>query len=224
MIQVLLSAALALPALAEEPKPAAPVETPKVEAPAKVAETPKAEAPKAEAPKAEAPKAEAPKAETPKAEAPKAEAPKAEAPKAEPAPAPAPKPVKAKALTECAACLSPLIDGYKGVLADLDKWVAEVDAQTAAAEESFQKLQKGISDNEVAITKAKLEGGKANKERVKELTKQNKTLWSELEAARKAKAALCKQFGRDASQKVREYNATIQEKLKESQSRMQNGQ
>ncbi|MFA6028346.1 MAG: hypothetical protein WC969_00695 [Elusimicrobiota bacterium] len=222
MIQVLLSAVLSMPVLAEEPKPAAPVETPKLEAPAKIAETPKAEAPKAETPKAETPKIETPKVEAPKVEAPKVEIPKAEAPKTEPvAAAPAPKPVKAKVLTECAACLTPLIDGYKGVLADLEKWTAEVDAQTAAAEESFQKLQKGISDNEVAITKAKLEGGKANKERVKELNKQNKTLWSELEAARKAKAALCKQFGRDASQKVREYNASIQEKLKESQSRMQ---
>lgn len=230
-------------AWAQDPKTAVAVDQAKVEAPAKAVEAAPAQTP---APQAAAQMPAAPAQAAVPAPAPVPAPAAAPAPVAAPAVAPAPaaaivepaKPVEPPAkketpapaaapvaapakLTGCADCVKPLVEGYKGILTDLEKWIAEVNTQTAAAEETVQKLNQQIKENEAAITKLKLEDGKDAKNRAKELSRENKRLWGELEAARKAKAALCKQFSREASQKVRQYNTDISENLKAVQAQMQ---
>ncbi|MFA6093124.1 MAG: hypothetical protein WCU88_08370 [Elusimicrobiota bacterium] len=202
-----------------------PAEQPKAESAAAPAQAPKAVEAPAKAPEIAAPAVQAavePAKIAEPAKVPAAEPAKvAEPVKAPEAPVAAPKPAAKKAMTGCAQCVKPLLDSYKEAVADMEKWTRDVDAQTAAAEDAVKQLQEQIQENEAAITKLKLENSKDAKTRSKELAKENKRLWSELEAARKAKAALCKQFARDASQKVREYSTDISAQLKTVQTQMQ---
>ena len=130
------------------------------------------------------------------------------APAATPAPAaaaavaPAPAPAPAKDLTPSAKTFVPLADGYKSAYDDMSKWIAQIDSETAAASEKSQKLQTQVQENETAITQAKLKGDNA---KVKELQKQNKTLWDQITAAKKEQADTSGRYTKDAAQRVKQY-------------------
>jgi uncharacterized phage infection (PIP) family protein YhgE len=119
-----------------------------------------------------------------------------------PAAAPAADAAPAKELSGCAKSFSPLADTYKSAYDDLQKWIGQIDAETAAAGDQVQKLQTQIKDNETAITQAKFNKDNA---KVKELQKQNKQLWDEFNKAQKAQSDACAKFVKEAPQRVKQY-------------------
>jgi hypothetical protein len=188
------------PAKEEPAKPAAEA-APAAEAPEEAAKPAEEAAPAAEAPKEEAAKpAEeaAPAAEAPKEEAEKPVA--AAAPAAAPTAAPAAAP--AKELSSSAKTFVPLADSYKSAYDDMQKWLGQIDAQTAVASDKAQKLQAQIQANETAITQAKLD---KNDSKAKSLQKENKKLWDEFNAAKKELSTLNAGFTKEASGRVKQY-------------------
>ncbi len=163
-----------------------------------------------------APESEAPKVNTPteaiEPATAKPAAPKAAAAKTEPA-----KPEPVKELTPCAKALTPLADSYKKAYEDMQKWIANVDAQTTAVNDKIEKIQDQIQQNEAAITKAKLAG---DNQAARDLAKDNKQLWADLNASKKEKVLLCSGFARETAQKVKEYSTDIAEKLQQTKSQM----
>jgi len=123
------------------------------------------------------------------------------APAAVPAPAAAPAP--AKELSGCAKSFSPLADSYKSAYDDLQKWIGQIDTETAAAGDKVQKLQAQIHENESAITQAKLNKDNA---KVKDLQKQNKQLWDDFNSAKKGQSDACAKFVKEAPQRVKQYS------------------
>ena len=109
----------------------------------------------------------------------------------------------AKELSGCAKSFVPLADSYKAAYDDLQKWIAQIDTQTAAAGEKVAKIQADIQANETAITQAKL-----NKDdsKAKSLQKDNKKLWDDFNAAKKEQSDACAKFVKDAPQKVKQYS------------------
>jgi hypothetical protein len=179
---LMLAVAAAGPAFAQEdPKK----ETPEAAAPEKAAE------PAADAKPAE-PEAAKKEAEPAAAAAPAAAVPAAAA-------AEAPKPLSAAAKS-----FSPLANTYKGAYDDMQKWMETVSAQTAASDEKITKLQKQISDNEAAITQAKLAG---DDKKVKSLTSENKKLSSEASSAMKGLNSAKADFVKQAEQRVKQYQS-----------------
>jgi hypothetical protein len=155
----------------------------------------------------EEPKKEEPKKEEPaKEEAGKQAPAEEEGTKPEPAkeaPAkPAAAPPAAKELSSCAKSFAPLGDTYKSAYDDMQKWIGEIDAQTAPVNDKIQKLQAQIQQNDTAITQAK-----ASKEnaKAKDLQKQNKKLSEELNAAKKELSETCGKFSKEASSRVKQY-------------------
>jgi len=134
------------------------------------------------------------------APAPAKDAPAAAAPVKEAAPEPP------KELSLCAKALAPLAESYKKAYDDMQKWTTEVDSKTAASNEKVRKIQQQIQANETAITKAKLEGDSAKE---KDLTKANKQLWSDLEDAKKTAAEACEGLSKEAADRVKRNEATI---------------
>jgi hypothetical protein len=140
---------------------------------------------------------EEPKKEEPAAAEPAKEEAK---PAAEAAPAAAAAP--AKELSACAKSFVPLSDTYKAAYDDMQKWIAEIDTQTAAAADKVAKLQTEIEQNEAALTQAKL-GNDSSK--TKDLQKQNKKLYDDFNTAKKDLASACSKFSKQASDKVKGY-------------------
>jgi len=178
-LTLILGLAVAAPALAQE-------ET-KKEEPTKE-ETP---APPADA----APAAAKADEEKPAAEAtPAAEA----APAAKAAPAAEP----AKELSGCAKSFVPLADSYKSAYDDMQKWINQIDTETSTAGANVQKVQTQVQENEAATTQAKLAKDNA---KVKDLQKENKKLWDQLNAAKKSQSDACAKFVKEAPQRVKQY-------------------
>lgn len=124
------------------------------------------------------------------------------APVAPAAPAPAPAPAPAKELSSCAKSYVQLADSYKAAYDDMQKWIGEIDKQTAAASDKAQKLQTQIQQNETAITQAKLD---KDDSKAKSLQKENKKLWDEFNASKKELQTLCSGFAKQASERVKQY-------------------
>ena len=213
-----LGLGLAIPAVAQEdPAKTAPAkeEPAKAEpgaAPAAEAEKPAADAAAAPAPAAAPDAAEAAKPAAAAAAAPPAEPVKPTAEAAKPA-AEAAKPAAppaAKELTACAKSFQPLADSYKKAYDDMQNWIAQIDAQTSAANDNVVKLQTQIKDNDAASVKAKAAGDNA---KVKEIDKQNKQLKSQLTAANKTLASACSGFGKEASDHTKQNEAAIDKAL-----------
>ena len=154
----------------------------------------------------EPPAKEEPPKEEPAKEAPAKEEGAKPASEAAPVPAAAPAaaaaPEAPPALSACAQSLQPIADSYKKAYDDMQKWIAQVNTQTSAANESVQKLQTQIKANEDALTKAKLDGDTS---KTKELTKQTKELWTELDNAKKSAASACSPVEKEASDRVKQY-------------------
>lgn len=125
------------------------------------------------------------------------------APAAEAKPAAEAAAAPAKELSGCAKSFVPLSDTYKSAYDDMQKWIAEIDTQTAAAGEKVVTLQAQIQANETAITQAKL-----NKDdsKAKSLQKENKKLWDDFNAAKKSQSDVCAKFVKDAPQRVKGYS------------------
>jgi len=155
------------------------------------------------------PAKEEPAAKEPAKTEPAKEAPAAPAEKAAPE--------AAKELSLCAKALVPVAESYKKAYDDMQKWIAEVDARTAAGNEKIVKVQEQIQQNETASTKAKLDGDDA---KVKELSKANKQLWADLEAAKKGQSAACSGIDKEAAQRVKQYAAETNTALEECKARM----
>ncbi len=139
----------------------------------------------------------------------------APAPKTEPAAAP--KAEEAGQLSLSAQSLAPLAEGYKKAYESLELWIKEVSAQTKAADDKITGINVKIQDNEGTATKLKLESEKANKVRIKELNKENKTLWTDLKMARKDKSVLSASLSKTAAAKVAEFAMDIKLRLKDVQ-------
>ncbi len=126
-------------------------------------------------------------------------------------------PAPAKELSACAKALVPLAESYKKAYEELQKWIAEVDSKTGAANQNVVKIQEQIKENETAITKAKLDGDDA---KGKELTKANKQLWGELETAKKGQTESCSGLPKEASQRVKQYGDEIEAKVGECKAQL----
>jgi len=85
----------------------------------------------------------------------------------------------------------------------MQKWISEIDAATAAASQKVVGLQKQIQENEAAITQAKLDKQDA---KAKDLNKQNKQLWSDLNAAKKSMAETTSKYVKSAPDRVKQYD------------------
>jgi len=107
-----------------------------------------------------------------------------------------------KELSGCAKSFSPLADSYKSAYDDLQKWIGQIDTETAAAGDKVQKLQAQIQENETATTQAKLNNDNA---KAKDLQKQNKQLWNDFNAAKKGQSDACAKFVKEAPQRVKQY-------------------
>ena len=178
-LTLILGLAVVAPALAqEEPEKEAPT---KEETPAPPADA----APAAAKADEEKPAAEA----TPAAEA---------APAAKAAPAAEP----AKELSGCAKSFVPLADSYKSAYDDMQKWINQIDTETSTAGANVQKVQTQVQENEAATTQAKLAKDNA---KVKDLQKENKKLWDQLNAAKKSQSDACAKFVKEAPQRVKQY-------------------
>ena len=126
-----------------------------------------------------------------------------EAAKPAEAAAPAAAPAPEKQMSECAKSFVPLSESYKTAYDDMQKWIAQIESQTAAASEKTQKLQVQIQENETAVTQAKLANDSS---KVKDLTKQGKQLWDDFNKAKKDLADSCKNFTKDAATRVKQYS------------------
>jgi hypothetical protein len=124
--------------------------------------------------------------------------------------APAKAEAPAKEMSACAKAFVPLADSYKKAYDDMNKWIAQVDAQTSAASEKTKKLQDQIQANETAITSAKLAKDDA---KVKSLTKENKQLWTDFNEAKKAQDKSCSGFSKEVSDRVKQQNDAINKAL-----------
>jgi len=207
-VALALSLGLAVPTFAqEEPvkdEPAKP-EAAKPEAAPEEAAKPEAapeEAAKPEPAKEEAPPAEPAKEEPAKDEAKKPVEEVAPAAAAKPAAEAKPEAAPAKELSPCAKSFSPLADSYKAAYDDMQKWIAQIDAETSAAGAKAKALQDQVQANETAITQAKLAGDDA---KAKSLTKENKQLWTDLKAAQQAQQKACGAFSKEAPTRVKQY-------------------
>lgn len=198
----------AKPAPAAEPKSDFPEAEPKAEAKPEPKPQPKPVVKKAE-PKPEPVAETAPELKPEPKPVVKKEQPKP----AEAAPAPAP-----KELTACAQCFTPVAAVYKKAHDDFQQWIAGVDAKTAEASAKIEALQAKIEANEAAITKAKLKGGKDNEAKGRDLAKDNKQLWADLEATRKERSAMCQSYAREAILKAKQFQGEVLEKLESAKS------
>ena len=178
-LALILGLGLVAPALAQE--------EPKKEEPAKE----EAAKPAAEA----APAAVPAKEETAK---PAAEV----APVAATAPAAAPVAEPPKELSSCAKSFVPLSDSYKNAYDDMQKWINQIDTQTAAVADKVAKLQTQFEQNQAAITQAKLANDSA---KAKDLDKASKKIWDDLTTAKKDLSGICGKFAKDAQDKVKQY-------------------
>ena len=104
----------------------------------------------------------------------------------------------------------PLADSYKAAYDDMQKWIGQIDAQTAAVSDKAQKLQTQIQQNETAITQAKLD---KNDSKAKGLQKENKKLWDDFNAAKKDQSAACSKFVKEAPQRVKQYSDATSKSL-----------
>jgi uncharacterized protein involved in exopolysaccharide biosynthesis len=109
----------------------------------------------------------------------------------------------AKELSACAKSFVPLSDSYKAAYDDMQKWIGQIDTQTAAASDKVTKLQAQIQENETAVTQAKLANDSS---KVKDLNKQGKQLWDDFNKAKKDLADACKNFTKDAADRVKQYS------------------
>jgi hypothetical protein len=216
-VALIVGLGLAAPAIAQsepakdEPAKPAGEAAPAPEAPKEEAAKPAEAAPAAEAPEEEAAKpaeeaapAAKPAADTPAAAVPAVEAAPAAKPAmdAPPAAAPTPAAVPAKELSSGAKPFVPLADSYKTAYDDMQKWIGQIDAQTAAVSDKAQKLQTQIQQNETAITQAKLD---KNDSKAKSLQKENKKLWDDFNAAKKELSTISAGFTKEASSRVKQY-------------------
>lgn len=117
----------------------------------------------------------------------------------------------------CAGAYSKVSDGFLSGYKAMDAWVGEASAQVAASAEKVDQIEKSIRDNESEVTGLKLQRSKEAKAKLKELDKSNKTLWRELEAARREQDALCKGLSRAAAAKVKELTLDVTKRLTEAQ-------
>ncbi|HAM36132.1 MAG TPA: hypothetical protein DEB40_02620 [Elusimicrobia bacterium] len=134
--------------------------------------------------------------------------------------APAAKKEPEKALATCAQHLTPLADGYRQAYERMRQWMREISDRTTAADEKVKSIQTKIQDNEATITKLKVEAPKANKSRIKDLSRDNKQLWKDLEAAKKETVALRRSVSKTLNQKVKETSDEIKGRLAEVQKRL----
>jgi len=122
--------------------------------------------------------------------------------KPEAAAAAAPAAAPAKELSACAKSFVPLSETYEAAYDDMQKWIADIDTQTAAAAEKVTKLQAQIQQNTTELTQAKLDN---NTSKTKDLEKQNKKLYDDFNSAKKDLASACSKFAKQASDKIKGY-------------------
>ncbi len=154
-------------------------------------------------------------AETPVQEAekkPAQEAPEG-APREQQAACPEPAKPEERKLEGCSARFQSLADEYREAQESMQKWVYEASDQAAAVARRESVLQEKIQQNEAAMTRLKLEWSKEAKAKLKELGKENKELWRELEGVRKERKALCRALYAAAEQKVKDLSAQMKERL-----------
>ncbi|MBI3548211.1 MAG: hypothetical protein HY078_04065 [Elusimicrobia bacterium] len=123
-----------------------------------------------------------------------------------------------KEVSPCAKTFTPLADAYRKAAEDMDRWIKEIDAQTSATDVMIKKLEAEVEANEAKMTKLKLHEDAASQSERRELEKENRQLWADLKTARKDREALCQGLAKQASQRVKEYNVEITERLKQLQS------
>ncbi len=116
-------------------------------------------------------------------------------------------------LEGCSARFQTLADGYREAHESMRKWVYEASDQAAAVARRESVLQEKIQQNEAAMTRLKLEWSKEAKAKLKELARENKELWRELEGVRKERKVLCRALYTAAEQKVKELSAQMKERL-----------
>jgi len=138
-------------------------------------------------------------AAAPAAEAVPAAAAEATPAKEEPA---APAAAPPKELSSCAKTFVPLSDSYKNAYEDMQKWINQIDTQTAAAADKVAKLQTQFEQNQAGITQAKLANDSA---KAKDLDKASKKIWDDLTTAKKDLSGICGKFAKDAQDKVKQY-------------------
>ncbi len=138
--------------------------------------------------------------------------------RAEPAAAPAPAARQASS-SACPYCFQPLLDGYAGLIEELKPWLAELEAEAAAFEESLASIQKEIDAKDAEIARAK-EGAdkKAAKAEVKKLTGERKALLKKYVSVSDEKAGFYKNYSRDVGKKIETHIAAVRQMLKQVQS------
>ena len=114
----------------------------------------------------------------------------------------APAAAPAKELSSCAKTFVPLSDSYKAAYDDMQKWISQIDTQTAAAADKVAKLQTQFEQNQAGITQAKLANDSA---KAKDLDKASKKIWDDLTTAKKDLSGICGKFAKDAQDKVKQY-------------------
>ncbi|MEK7743518.1 MAG: hypothetical protein AAB578_03945 [Elusimicrobiota bacterium] len=116
-------------------------------------------------------------------------------------------------LEGCSARFQTLADGYREAHESMRKWMYEASDKAAAVAKREAVLQEKIQRNEAAMTRLKLEWSKEAKAKLKELARENKELWRELEGVRKERKVLCRGLYTAAEQKVKELSAQMKERL-----------
>jgi hypothetical protein len=116
--------------------------------------------------------------------------------------APAAEAAPAKELSACAKTFVPLSETYKAAYDDMQKWITQIDTQTAAAADKVAKLQTQFEQNQTAITQAKLKNDNA---KAKDLDKAGKKIWDDFNAAKKSQSDACAKFAKEAPQRVKQY-------------------
>lgn len=142
-------------------------------------------------------------------------------PKKAEVPVPNPVPNKEKGLAPGVKPLVEIADAYQAAADGIRRWANEESDAFAAADESVKKLQDHIQDNEAAMTKLKFENTKESRARMKDLAKDNKQLWRDLNAAKAERASLSRSLSKTAVQKVREYGDQVKRTLAEVQAWLQ---
>ncbi len=192
---------IASAAYAADPEPAkAPAEPAAAE---KVAEKPAA--PAKEAAKASAPEC----AVCPKP----VECPKAAA-CAKPVACPEPtKPEAPKAGIGCAKALEDLIKGYRKAADDLQAFMEASSEKVKDSAKKEKAMQETVKKNEAEVTELKFKNTREAKKKVRALQRTNRELWKKLRGINKQSSMLCKEISKSNSDKIREINNDLRQRL-----------
>lgn len=121
-------------------------------------------------------------------------------------------------LKGCAAHLVKVSKGYERALKEWKAFALSASRRLENVAARETKMKGDIQAKSTEITKLRLESSRKNKNRLKQLERENKQLWKDLKAIVKEQAGLCKNLAKQGAKKQSELSANISARWKSARS------